>query len=174
MLSSIQGFPRIGARRELKFALEAFRRGGIDESGLERKAAAPRAENYRFLTSAGLDLVPAGDFSYYDRILDTCCMVGAVSNRFSFPEGEPGLAEYFAQARGVKAESGNIRPLSMLKWFNTNYHYLVPEFGREMKFALRDRRILSLVDEALQAGVPAMPVLVGPVSLLMHAPVTVE
>ena len=167
MLSCIQGFPRIGAQRQLKFALEAFWRGELEESDLERKAAELRAENYRFLTDAGLDLVPVGDFSYYDRVLDTCCMVGAVPERFSFSEGDPGLAEYFALARGVKADSGNIRPLSMLKWFNTNYHYLVGEFSPGMKFAFRDRRILHLVDQALEAGVPVMPTLIGPVSFLL-------
>ena len=167
MRSSIQGFPRIGAQRELKFAQEAFWRGETDRAELERSAAALRAENFRFLKSAGLDLIPAGDFSFYDKILDTCCMVGAVPERFPFRGGNIGLDEYFAMARGARSKSGNIKPLSMLKWFNTNYHYLVPEFSRGMRFKLTDRSILYLTDEALAAGINAMPVLAGPLSFLL-------
>ena len=167
MLTSIQGFPRIGARRELKFALEAFWRGESGKSELDKTARALRLENYLFLKSAGQDLVPVGDFSFYDKMLDTCSMVGAVPARFALGQGELSLEEYFTLARGAERDKGNIHPLSMLKWFNTNYHYLVPEFDPDMQFSFRDRSILSLVDEALETGAAAMPVLIGPVSFLL-------
>ncbi|MCE5271559.1 5-methyltetrahydropteroyltriglutamate--homocysteine S-methyltransferase [bacterium] len=164
MQTAIQGFPRLGAERELKFALESFWKGEIDSAGLERRAAALRKQNYEFLAAAGLDLIPVGDFSFYDRMLDTAVMVGAVPPRFA--GAAPGLELYFRMARGGATESGNIHPLSMLKWFNTNYHYLVPEFSHGESFRLADRTLLRLVDEALALGVKAMPALIGPVTFL--------
>jgi 5-methyltetrahydropteroyltriglutamate--homocysteine methyltransferase len=167
MLSSIHGFPRIGAGRELKFAVESFWRGEIDQTELGQKTEQLRHENYDFLTSAGLDMVPVGDFSYYDKMLDMIAITGAVPQRFPFAGEEVNLERYFAMARGTRGEAGNVRPLSMLKWFNTNYHYMVPEFSRETKFRLASSSLLALVDEALNKGVPAMPVLIGPVSFLL-------
>ncbi|MBW7996688.1 MAG: 5-methyltetrahydropteroyltriglutamate--homocysteine S-methyltransferase [Candidatus Glassbacteria bacterium] len=167
MLSSLQGFPRLGVQRELKFAVEAFWRGDISEDELERKSAALRRENYQFLNSAGLDMVPVGDFSYYDKMLDTIAMTGAVPARFPFAGQALDLERYFAMARGAKGDSGNVRPLSMLKWFNTNYHYMVPEFSERTTFKLAPDSLLALVDEALEQGVPAMPVLIGPLSFLL-------
>jgi len=164
MQTAIQGFPRLGAERELKFALESFWKGEIDAAELECRAAALRKQNYEFLASAGLDLVPVGDFSFYDRMLDTAVMVGAVPPRFA--GAAPGLELYFRMARGGATPSGNIHPLSMLKWFNTNYHYLVPEFSHGESFRLADRTLLRLVDEALALGVKAMPALIGPVTFL--------
>ncbi len=167
MLASIQGFPRIGAGRELKFAVESFWRGEINQAELERKTETLRRENYDFLASAGLDMVPVGDFSYYDKMLDMIAITGAVPERFPFAGEEVSLERYFAMARGTKGEAGNVRPLSMLKWFNTNYHYMVPEFSGKTQFKLASASLLSLVDEALGRGVPAMPVLIGPVSFLL-------
>jgi len=167
MLSSIHGFPRIGAQRELKFAVEAYWRGDIDQAELERRTASLRRENYTFLSSRGLDMVPVGDFSYYDKMLDTIVMTGAVPSRFPFAGQDVSLERYFALGRGTRGEAGNVRPLSMLKWFNTNYHYMVPEFSPETSFKLSAAGLLALVDEALEQGVPAMPVLIGPVSFLL-------
>ncbi|MFH1068318.1 MAG: 5-methyltetrahydropteroyltriglutamate--homocysteine S-methyltransferase [Candidatus Glassbacteria bacterium] len=167
MRSSIHGFPRIGAERELKFAVEAYWSGKSDGKELAERAGKLRAANYEFLKASGLDLIPVGDFSLYDKVLDTICMSGAVPKRFPFAGGPIGPDQYFAMARGLKAARGNVRPLSMLKWFNTNYHYLVPEFIAGMKFSFSDRTLLDLVDEALGLGLPAMPVLVGPVSFLL-------
>ncbi len=165
MQTAIQGFPRLGADRELKFALESFWRGEIDTSDLERRAAEIRKTNYEFLSRACLDFIPAGDFSLYDRMLDTAVMTGAVPPRFG-AAGDGGLELYFRMARGGATESGNIHPLSMLKWFNTNYHYLVPEFSHGEKFALNGRTLLRLVDEALTLGIKPMPALIGPVTFL--------
>ena len=167
MQSSILGFPRLGAQRELKFAVEAFWRGEIGQAELERRTAELRRENYKFLTDAGLSMVPVGDFSYYDKMLDTLVMTGAVPKRFPFSGQQVTMERYFALGRGTKGEAGNVRPLSMLKWFNTNYHYMVPEFAAGMEFKLDASGILGLVDEALEQGVPAMPVLIGPVSFLL-------
>ncbi len=167
MLTSIQGFPRIGERRELKFALEAFWRGESSETELVETGRGLRRANYRFLREAGLELVPVGDFSWYDRVLDTALMVDAIPARFAPLAGTNGLALHFALARGAVTARGDLHPLSMLKWFNTNYHYLVPELERGMHFSFRDRSLPALVDEALEQGVPAMPVLLGPVSFLL-------
>ncbi len=167
MLSSIQGFPRIGAGRELKFAIESFWRGEINQAELEQKTSALRRENFDFLSSAGLDLVPVGDFSYYDKMLDMIAITGAVPERFPFSGGEVNLERYFEMARGTRGEAGNVRPLSMLKWFNTNYHYMVPEFSSGTNFKLASSSLLALVDEAVDLGLPAMPVLIGPVSFLL-------
>lgn len=166
MLTSIQGFPRIGAGRELKFAVEAFWRGEIDSAELEKRAAALREQNYRFLTEAGLELVPVGDFTFYDRMLDTVCMTGAIPSRFGDAGQKADLNLYFRLARGAVSESGNIHPMSMVKWFNTNYHYLVPEFSRATRFSLNDRTLIARVDEALALGINAMPALIGPVTFL--------
>ncbi|MBN2289659.1 MAG: 5-methyltetrahydropteroyltriglutamate--homocysteine S-methyltransferase [Candidatus Glassbacteria bacterium] len=167
MQAGILGFPRIGADRELKLATEAYWRAEIDLAELENRARAVRVENYGFLKSAGLDLIPAGDFSYYDKVLDTCCMTGALPGRFSFEPGQVSLESYFELARGARTGRGNIHPMSMVKWFNTNYHYLVPELDRGTVFSFRDSTVLRLVDEALELEVPAMPVLIGPVSFLL-------
>jgi 5-methyltetrahydropteroyltriglutamate--homocysteine methyltransferase len=167
MRTSIPGFPRIGADRELKLATEAYWRAETDLEELQKRARAVRLENYCFLKSAGLDLIPAGEFSYYDRVLDTCCMVGAVPGRFAVEPGQVSLDSYFRLARGAKTDRGNIPPMSMVKWFNTNYHYLVPELDRDTVFSFRDNTILRLVEEALELEVPAMPVLIGPVSFLL-------
>jgi len=167
MRASILGFPRLGAGRELKRATEAYWRAEIDLEELEKQARAVRRENFDFLKSAGLDLIPVADFSYYDKVLDTCCMAGAVPPRFALEPGRVSLESYFQMARGVKTGRGNIHPMSMVKWFNTNYHYLVPELGRDTAFSFRDRTVLRLVDEALELEVPAMPVLIGPVSFLL-------
>ena len=166
MLTSIQGFPRIGEDRELKFAVEAFWRKEIDSKELTKRAAELRKKNYTFLGGAGLDLVPVGDFTFYDRMLDTVCMVGAIPPRFG-DRLEVDLDLYFRLARGGHDNSGNnVHPMSMVKWFNTNYHYLVPEFSHTTTFALSDHTLLNLVDEALALGVKAMPVLIGPITFL--------
>ncbi len=167
MRSSIHGFPRIGVGREFKFAVESFWRGEISQLELEQKTEKLRSENYDFLSSAGLDMVPVGDFSYYDKMLDMAAITGAVPQRFPFAGQDVNLERYFAMARGTTGEAGNVRALSMVKWFNTNYHYMVPEFSSETKFRLASSSLLTLVDEALRQGVPAMPVIIGPVSFLL-------
>ena len=167
MQTTIHGFPKIGHSRELKFALEKYWKGAVKLNELEKTAKKLRLDNLTFLKDKGLSLIPVGDFSYYDKVLDTCCMVGAVPERFKFDKGKVSRDLYFAMARGVKAESGNIAPMSMVKWFNTNYHYIVPELSADTEFMPADDFILELVDEALAAGIKAKPVLLGPVSFLL-------
>ncbi|MQM27115.1 5-methyltetrahydropteroyltriglutamate--homocysteine S-methyltransferase [Glycomyces albidus] len=158
--STALGYPRIGSRRELKRALEAHWSGRLDAEGLERAAAAVRAEMLDDL--AVLDSVPTGCFSFYDHVLDAAFAVDAVAPRHR-RDGD--LASYFAAARG----DASAAPLEMTKWFDTNYHYLVPEIGLATVFAARPEKAVAEFREARERGLDARPVLVGPVSLLLLA-----
>ncbi|GAA1662589.1 5-methyltetrahydropteroyltriglutamate--homocysteine S-methyltransferase [Glycomyces endophyticus] len=158
--STALGYPRIGSNRELKRALEAHWSGRLDAAGLERAAAAVRAEMLDDLSV--LDAVPTGVFSYYDHVLDTAFAVDAVAPRH---RREDPLASYFAAARG-DAEAA---PLEMTKWFDTNYHYLVPEIGPATAFAAKPEKAVAEFLEARERGLDARPVLVGPVSFLLLA-----
>ena len=122
METTVLGYPRIGARRELKKATEAFWAGLETRAGLTETAAALRRQVWETLRDAGLSGIPSNTFSLYDHVLDTAVMVGAVPKRFA---GLAGLDAYFAMARGADG----VAPLELTKWFNTNYHYLVPELG---------------------------------------------
>ena len=159
------GFPRIGAGRELKVALEKHWKGALTQRELETVAADLRRQNWR--RQAMLDLVPVGDFSLYDHVLDTSFLVGNVPERARPGAGEP-LDAYFRVARGRAAgEAGaGVAAGEMTKWFDTNYHYIVPELSARTLFRLEAERLLAQLAEARAAGVPAKPVLVGPVSYL--------
>ncbi|MDI7773822.1 5-methyltetrahydropteroyltriglutamate--homocysteine S-methyltransferase [Asticcacaulis sp. EMRT-3] len=167
------GFPRIGQRRELKTALESFWSGKSDEAALLRSASALRAANWQRQATAGIDVIPSGDFSLYDHLLDAAFMVGAIPARF----GEDAhLATYFRMARGKGAERGECghdhgetTALEMTKWFNTNYHVLLPEIGPDQVFTLRHNKPLADFIEAKALGLHTRPVLVGPVTLLSLA-----
>ncbi len=160
MIAHNLGYPRIGARRELKFALEAYWRGEIGEAELRARGAKLREENWRAQQGAGLDLVPVGDFAWYDQVLNTTALVGAAPARFNF--GRVGLQEYFTMARGADRRPA----LEMTKWFDTNYHYLVPEFDAQTRFRLDGAWLLDEVREAQALGVPVKPVLIGPLTYL--------
>ena len=160
--ATVLGYPRIGADRELKRALEAHWAGRLDEAALETAAAAIRSQMLDDLASAGLDSVPTGVFSLYDHVLDTAVAVGALAPRH---RRESGAAAYFAAARG-DAEAA---PLEMTKWFDTNYHYLVPELGPETVFRAGPDKALAEYREATGRGLAARPVLLGPVSFLLLA-----
>ena len=121
-VASNLGFPRMGARRELKRGLEAYWRGEIDERALLDIAAALRAEHWRLQNAAGLDHVPSNDFSLYDHVLDTAAMVGAVPERYRWQGGSVDLATYFAMARGAQSDTLDVPAMEMTKWFDTNYH----------------------------------------------------
>ncbi|MGR0220498.1 5-methyltetrahydropteroyltriglutamate--homocysteine S-methyltransferase [Agromyces sp. ZXT2-6] len=168
---TILGYPRIGRRRELKHAVEAFWAGRIDASELEARAAGLRAATRDRLASLGLgrdDSSIPESFSFYDQVLDTAIAVGAVPDRFRRLANERGtidLAGYFTIARG----EGDDAPLEMTKWFDTNYHYLVPEIGPDTAFALHAERIVAGFAEAKAAGFLTRPVLVGPVTFLLLA-----
>ena len=160
MIAHNLGYPRIGARRELKFALEAFWRGEIGEAELQARGAKLREEHWRAQREAGLDLVPVGDFAWYDQVLNTTALVGAAPARFKV--GRVDLPAYFTLARGANRQPA----LEMTKWFDTNYHYLVPEFDGETRFRLDASWLLDEVREAQALGVPLKPVLIGPLTYL--------
>jgi 5-methyltetrahydropteroyltriglutamate--homocysteine methyltransferase len=156
------GFPRIGARRELKIALESFWSGAIDETALEAAAADIRRERWLTQQEAGIDLIPVGEFSLYDHVLDTALMLGAIPPRFETGESTSELSIAFALARGTASAPA----LEMTKWFDTNYHYLVPELERTTTFHLASERLFREVDEAKASGIRPKPVLVGPLTFL--------
>ncbi len=164
------GFPPIGAARELKRATEGYWGGKVSPEGLLRAGAELRAAHWRLQRDAGLDLVPVNDFSLYDRVLDTCAMVGAVPERYGWSGGTVDLDTYFAMARGSQGKGGggrDVTAMEMTKWFDTNYHYIVPEFEPGQTFHLASTKITDEFQEAKALGLSAKPVLVGPVSFLL-------
>lgn len=168
---TILGYPRIGRRRELKKAVEAFWAGRIDEQELERTAAELRAATRERLAGLGLGRTDSSipeSFSFYDQVLDAAVTVGAIPARFDDlreADGSIGLSALFTVARG----EGERAPLEMTKWFDSNYHYLVPEIGPETVFTLASDRLVREVAEAVAAGFVTRPVVVGPVTLLALA-----
>ncbi len=159
------GFPRIGAERELKFAQEKHWKGTLTHAELEALGTELRRQNWQ--RQSGLDLVPVGDFSFYDQVLDASFLLGNVPERASAGEGQP-LDAYFRVARGRAAgeADGGVAAGEMTKWFDTNYHYIVPELSSQTAFRLDASRLLAQLAEARQAGVSAKPVIIGPVSYL--------
>jgi 5-methyltetrahydropteroyltriglutamate--homocysteine methyltransferase len=164
-IASNLGFPRIGRRRELKSALEKFWTGEIDAAGLETKAAELRTTHWRLQQGLGISHVPANDFSLYDHVLDTACMLGAIPEGYGWTGGAVPLETYFALARGVRGTG--LPALEMTKWFDTNYHYLVPRLGSGQRFTLTGNRPLAAFREALARGTRTRPMLLGPVSFLL-------
>jgi 5-methyltetrahydropteroyltriglutamate--homocysteine methyltransferase len=162
--ATVLGYPRIGPRRELKRATEGYWAGRVDRAALLATARESRANTWTELADAGLDSVPGNTFSYYDQMLDTAVLVDAVPRRYR----DLGLGEldtYFAMARG----HGPVAPLELTKWFDTNYHYLVPELGPDTTFRLAGTKPPAEFTEALDAGVLTRPVLIGPVTFLRLA-----
>ncbi|MGB5146763.1 MAG: 5-methyltetrahydropteroyltriglutamate--homocysteine S-methyltransferase [Porticoccaceae bacterium] len=163
------GFPRIGRSRELKWALEAYWRGEIDRDELERHGRELRRRHWELQRAAGLDLVPVGDFSWYDQVLDLTALLGVIPARFGWDGGAVDLDLYFRLARG-RAPSGSPAPAcEMTKWFDTNYHYLVPELSVGQAFRLSGMRLFDQVAEAQALGLRPKPVLVGPLTWLWLA-----
>ena len=164
------GFPRIGPRRELKWAVEAYWRGKIDQDELRARAAEIRRASWLLQQRAGIAHVPSNDFSFYDQVLDTTAMVGAVPERYAASAaGGVDLDTYFAMARGRPASAAvpGVSAMEMTKWFDTNYHYIVPEIDAGQRFALRSRKPVEEFTEALRLGVRTRPVLLGPVTYLL-------
>ena len=160
--TALVGLPRIGPERELKFALEAFWRGETSTATLEAVGAELRLRQLALAAGAGIDVLPSNDFSFYDHVLDTAVMVGAIAPRFARLELAP-LARYFAMARGTP----EVRPLEMTKWLDTNYHHLVPELGPDVAFRADPAKALTEFTQARRAGFLTRPVLLGPVSFLL-------
>ncbi|QUH03803.1 5-methyltetrahydropteroyltriglutamate--homocysteine S-methyltransferase [Saccharopolyspora erythraea] len=160
--STVLGYPRIGPNRELKRALESYWASRSSAEDLREVARQLRVDTWRTLQDAGLDSVPGNTFSYYDQVLDTAVTFGAVPPRYTELGLNP-LDTYFAMARGVDSTP----PLEMTKWFDTNYHYLVPEIGPDTRFSLTDRTPVRQFQEAADLGVTTRPVLVGPLTFLL-------
>src|SRR5918996_3331199 len=166
-LSNISGFPRIGRNRELKFATEGYWRGETSSDELAATAKAIRLENWKLMQDAGIDLIPSNDFSYYDQVLDTIALVGAVPERYGWSGDQVDLDTYFAMARGRQTGKVDVTAMEMTKWFDTNYHYIVPELGPGTKFSLSSSKPFDEHAEAMEeVGIDTVPVLLGPVSLL--------
>jgi 5-methyltetrahydropteroyltriglutamate--homocysteine methyltransferase len=161
------GFPRIGPRRELKRSLEAYWAGRASADDLARSAAELRANVWRFHAQVGIDHIPSGDFSLYDHVLDTAVMVGAFPERHDPAGPVDPLERYFALARGGQLAGQSVTALEMTKWFDTNYHYLVPELHRQQRFTLSSSKPIDEFRQAQALGITTRPVLLGPVSFLL-------
>lgn len=169
----ILGFPRIGKQRELKKAVEAYWQGDITLPQLEETGKTLRARHWQQQVDAGLDFVTVGDFSWYDQVLDMSATLGVVPPRFEWPGGSSGetapevdLNTYFRMARGRAPEGKPAHACEMTKWFDTNYHYIVPEFYPEQSFQLSGSKLFTEVQEAQQLGHKVKPVILGPLSYL--------
>ncbi len=171
--NGILGYPRVGSRRELKWALERYWAGQCTERDLQRQAAQIRRENWQAQAQAGATWVPVGDFSLYDHVLDLALQLGIVPQRFGGAAAERQLSTYFSMARGkataTNEQSLEARPLEMTKWFDTNYHYLVPELEAGIAPVYRRGSLVEQVLEARALGFVPRPVVVGPVTLLLLA-----
>jgi 5-methyltetrahydropteroyltriglutamate--homocysteine methyltransferase len=163
--STVHGFPRIGDRRELKTATEGYWAGRVPTEELEATGRELRRQTWTFLRDAGIGQVPSNHFSLYDQVLDTCVLVGAVPERYGRQrDRDVDLDTYFAMARG----RSDVTAMEMTKWFDTNYHYLVPELGPEVEFRLAARpKPLAELAEARELGIVTRPVLLGPVTFLL-------
>jgi 5-methyltetrahydropteroyltriglutamate--homocysteine methyltransferase len=171
----ILGYPRIGEQRELKKATEAYWKGEISRKELEQAGRELRAGNWAKQRATGIDLIPCNDFSFYDQTLDLSCLVGNVPPRFGWSgEGNVDIDTFFAIARGARQEAGcecgghqdKGFASEMTKWFDTNYHYIVPEFRADTVFKLSSSKVFDEFQEAKSLGINAKPVLVGPVTYL--------
>ncbi len=170
------GYPRIGAARELKFAVEAYWQGEIDLEALEQKGRELRVRHWRQQQLAGIDLLACNDFSYYDHMLDMSCVLGHVPERFGFSGERIDIDMMFRMARGKahQAEETAYLACEMTKWFDTNYHYIVPEFSPNQTFHLASDKPVAEFIEARDLGYHTKPVLVGPVTYLALGKISSE
>lgn len=168
-LATCLGFPRIGSHRELKKTLEGYWSKKLTAIDVRRHAAELRARHWTAMKAAGIDHIPSNDFSLYDHVLDTAVMLGVVPARFRTIADE--TERYFAMARGLQdaATGTDVAALEMTKWFDTNYHYLVPELEPHQAFAIDPSRLLGEIDQARSVGVEPRPVILGPISFLLLA-----
>lgn len=171
MLTSIHGYPRIGAARELKFATESFFSLEIGEDSLLAVARTLRERHWREVAACGIDLIPSNDFSHYDTMLDTAILLGAVPRRYR-DLGLSALGTLFAMARGYQGPLGDVKALPLRKWFSTNYHYLVPELEEGVPLSLSGDKPFDEFLEARALGIETRPTLIGPFTFfaLAHGP----
>ncbi|WP_031427865.1 5-methyltetrahydropteroyltriglutamate--homocysteine S-methyltransferase [Flavimarina sp. Hel_I_48] len=170
MQTHILGYPRIGSHRELKKACEQYWAGKISKNDLLKAAHEVKKHNWQLQKDAGIDLIPSNDFSFYDHVLDMALTVNAIPKRYHevlFEKGNTELDLYFAMARGYQKDTLDITAMEMTKWFDTNYHYIVPEFYPNQEFKLFSTKIVDEFKEAKHLGISTKPVLVGPVSFLL-------
>lgn len=165
MSTSVIGYPRIGSLRELKFALEAYFKGEKTEDEIKAIAKELRKEHLTTQKNAGIEFISSNDFSFYDNTLDQAVLLNIVPKRYRELELSE-LEKYFAIARGYQGKKGNVKALAMKKWFNTNYHYIVPEFEDDTKIELVGTKPFDEYTEAKQLGIETKPVLIGPFTLL--------
>ncbi|KAJ6296744.1 hypothetical protein OIU78_022463 [Salix suchowensis] len=163
MASHIVGYPRMGPKRELKFALESFWDGKSSAGDLQKVAADLRESIWKQMADTGIKYIPSNTFSCYDQVLDTTAMLGAVPPRYGWNGGEIGSDVYLSMARG----NTFVPAMEMTKWFDTNYHFIVPELGPDVKFSYASHKAVTEYKEAKALGVDTVPVLVGPVSYLL-------
>ncbi len=161
------GYPRIGANRDLKKALETYWRGELAFDKLEAVAKGIRAANWKRQREAGIQYIPSGDFSYYDQVLDHVHMFGAIPKRYDALKTKDAQSLYFAMARGHQKDGVDVVAMEMTKWFDTNYHYLVPEFSPETVFKLTTHTTLDAFNEAKALGIHTRPVVIGPLTFLL-------
>lgn len=162
----ILGYPRIGANRELKKAVEAYWRNEITLSDLETVGKQIRINNWKIQHDTGLDFVTVGDFSFYDHVLDTSALFGIIPERFAINKQRLNLDDIFYLARGKSNDGREIEACEMTKWFNTNYHYIVPEFTADLQFKISTNTLFEHIKEAQSLGYRIKPVLLGPLTLL--------
>ncbi|UCS91631.1 5-methyltetrahydropteroyltriglutamate--homocysteine S-methyltransferase [Echinicola marina] len=170
MLTHNLGYPRIGSRRQLKKACEAYWKEKISLHDLLKAGADIRLQNWKLQQEAGIDMIPSNDFSFYDQVLDMSLTVGAIPERYHdivTDQKRPELDLYFAMARGYQNNGLDIIAMEMTKWFDTNYHYIVPEFKKDQKFKLFSSKILDEFKEAKRLGIQTKPVIIGPISYLL-------
>ncbi|MBI6121387.1 5-methyltetrahydropteroyltriglutamate--homocysteine S-methyltransferase [Salegentibacter maritimus] len=170
MQTHILGYPRIGSNRELKKACEQYWSGKSELQDLLQVGKKSRHENWKLQKDEGIDLIPCNDFSYYDQVLDMSLTVGAIPERYREIESRSDLTNldlYFAMARGYQKDGLDITAMEMTKWFDTNYHYIVPEFSKNQHFKLNSNKILNEFKEAKEAGIHPKPVIIGLVTYLL-------
>lgn len=173
MKTTIIGFPRVGSLRELKFSSEKYFRGEISAEELQNTAKKLRSTHWQLQQENGISLIPVNDFSFYDNMLDTAVLLNAVPKRYRALSLSP-LDTYFAMARGYQGEHGDVKAFAMKKWFNTNYHYMVPEIEDTTEIRLAGEKPFAEYAEAKALGVPAKLVLIGPFTFLKLARFTGE
>src|SRR5579871_4412152 len=159
--TSSLGFPRMGKNRELKFALESFWKGKTSEIDLLEVAKKLRHDHWLLQKAAGIKIIPSNDFSLYDQVLDALVLIGATPERFG--KQSVSLTQYFAMARNSNEQTA----MEMTKWFDTNYHYLVPEWTSGLSFIPDTDKLLNEIREARELGIETRPVLIGPITLLL-------
>lgn len=166
MRTHILGYPRIGSKRELKKACENYWAGKTTQNELIETGKTLRNQHWTLQKEAGVDLIPCNDFSFYDQVLDLSLALGAIPERYKVLESNE-LDLYFAMARGYQKDGHDITAMEMTKWFDTNYHYIVPEFYKNQKFKLNSNKILGEYQEAKALGIEAKPVIIGLISYLL-------